>query len=161
MEKVHYERMNWESEVAQESCLIKTHLTIGKGTQFLTRPKEKNPSFFGELEPIPKSTRVSSFREYFSLRAWNGWGGGETEGWEDVGIEAVVFVSVPTVPTLDDRPVFRLLDLISEYILSLLNTSRIVPNQSKDWRNRGYKLTNASPKPLSPRQNPQPADNGH
>lgn len=57
MEKFHFERVDRESETTQEGYLIETHLTIGKGTRFLTRPREVNPSLLEELEPIPKSTK--------------------------------------------------------------------------------------------------------
>ena len=60
-------------------------------------------------------------------------------------------ISAPAVLALDDRPISKSLDLILEPILSLLKTSHTVPNQSKDWRNRGYKLTNTNSKLLLPK----------
>ena len=68
-----------------------------------------------------------------------------------MGIKVTVSILTPSVLVLDDRPVSKSLDLILEPILSLLKTLRIVPNQSKDWCNRGYKLTNTNSKLLSPK----------
>ena len=57
MEKFHYEGMDKKPKIAQEGRLIETHLTMGKGTKSLTRPRKMNPSLLRKLEPIPKSVK--------------------------------------------------------------------------------------------------------
>ena len=75
------------------------------------------------------------------------------EGWEEEGIEegmeVAVSVSALAMPTLDDKPISKSPDLTSESMFSLLKDSHTHLNQSKDWRNNGYRLPNTRPRLLS------------
>ena len=120
MKEFHYKWVDRKSKATQERSLVETNLTMGKSTRLLAFFRKTNPGFLRKLEPIHESTKVSSFKEHFSLRAWNDRGGAETEGREDKGTEAAVSVSAPAVPALEDRPVSKSLNLTSKPILSLL-----------------------------------------
>ena len=57
------------------------------------------------------------------MRVWKELGGFEIEGWEDEGTEVVLFVSAPTVSSLDDRPISKSLDLTSQTSLAKTETN--------------------------------------
>ena len=83
----------------------------------------------------------------------------EVEGREDEGAkegtEVAMSVPTPAVPTLEDEPLSRSLDLTSNPILSLLKTPRTDLNQARDWYNSGHRSPNTKSRPLSPITNPQ------
>ena len=54
VKELHDERMDGKSKAAQEHNLMKTNLTMGKGTSLLALPRKTSPNLLRELEPIPK-----------------------------------------------------------------------------------------------------------
>ena len=50
--------MDGKPKTTQEGHLIETHLAMGGGTGFLTRPRKMNPNLLRKLEPIPKFAMV-------------------------------------------------------------------------------------------------------
>ena len=154
VKKLHNEWMDGKSEVAKECSLIKTNLTMSKGTSLLTLPRRRTLVSSGNWNLSLNLLKMFAFKVHFSLRAWKGWDVAEAEGWEDEGTEegTKVIVSVPALamPTLKDEPLSRSLDLTSDPILSLLKTSRTDLNQARDSYNSGYRSPNTKPRPPSP-----------
>ena len=60
-------------------------------------------------------------------------------------------VPAPIGLALEDKLVFKSLNLISDPIVSLLKTPRVDLNQAKDWYNKRYRLPNTKLWLLSPR----------
>ena len=54
VKELHDEWMDGKSKAAQEYNLIKTNLTMGKGTSLLALLRKTSLGLHRELEPIPK-----------------------------------------------------------------------------------------------------------
>ena len=154
VKKLHNEWMDGKSGVARECNLIKQTSPWAKAQAFSPFLGRWTLISAGNWNLSLNLLKMSAFKVHFSLRAWKGRDVAKTEGWDDEGVEEgmEVAMSVPAlaVPTLEDEPLSRSLDLTSDPIISLLKTPHTDLNQVRDWYNSGYRSPNTKPRPLLP-----------